>query len=313
MLRPALRLSLAVMALTLLLTSPAAAAPKCVDLLAGQTLVAGQVCVDNDEDYLYVQYSAAAGWSIDEVHLFVGNSLTGMPKTRSGNPQVGLFPYADLVGGDFFEYKLPLGDFEASCGGSNLALAAHAVVQRTDSGKRESAWGAGTRLVAKGNWATWFEYTTTCPPPPPTQPTACLATETAFAVGDQTFHDLGIRGGSWGWQITVAAGTANGTAPLYAGAAQNDTSKGTYVGDVVYQLSNGDLTVTYVMAQSFGLKATHVYAANTPVTTRAPGQFGNTHDPLDDVSIDAHTISGLSEGTVYLVAHADVCTVTPVP
>jgi hypothetical protein len=36
-----------------------------------------------------------------------------------------------------------------------------------------------------------------------------------------------------------------------------------------------------------------------------PGQYGNIHDELANVTSDSYTISGLS-GTIYVVAHATV-------
>src|SRR5690606_34969211 len=55
--------------------------------------------------------------------------------------------------------------------------------------------------------------------------------ETAFAFGEKTFIDLGVTKSRWGWQMgPLNKGTYE--APLFAGAGQNDVTKGTKVGKV---------------------------------------------------------------------------------
>jgi len=70
-------------------------------LFAGQTINAGTVSYDdidtdndNQEDALQITYSTTGGWELTEVHFFIGSSLSEMPTTKSGNPQIGLFPYS---------------------------------------------------------------------------------------------------------------------------------------------------------------------------------------------------------------------------
>ncbi len=300
------------LAVWIALMTPALGAPACNTLYAGQTIDAGTVCSDNDSDFLTVTYTTVGGWTLSEVHLFVGHSLVEMPQTKTGNPKIGNFPYTDDANGaTTYTFRLPLGDFQASCG-SVLTLAAHAVVSKVNadgSVRTETAWGAGTRMVAKGNWATYFSYTVQCPPPPPT---ACTRTETAFAFGEQTFADVGlINDRRWGWQLTVRAGVS-GSTPIYAGAGGNDISKGTHVGTLTYMYSGGMLNLTYTMlSNSYSMSTTHLYANDANITTSAPGRFGNLHENLpagtttDSYSIPAVDTNG--DGIIFVVAHAEVC------
>lgn len=87
---------------------------------------------------------------------------------------------------------------------------------------------------------------------------------------------------------------------LWAGAAQCDTSRGILVGTVnVGYGSDGYVTVTYDMDNSYLLEETHVYAGYVPFPTDkkdnptvAPGMYSNA--------------SPFSGGDVYVIAHAKV-------
>ncbi|CAK8725232.1 hypothetical protein GMJAKD_15950 [Candidatus Electrothrix aarhusensis] len=59
--------------------------------------------------------------------------------------------------------------------------------------------------------------------------------ETAYALGDKTFIDLGITSSRWGWQITVNESDKLLSFPLFAGAGQNDITQGTEVGILLVQ------------------------------------------------------------------------------
>jgi hypothetical protein len=86
----------------------------------------------------------------------------------------------------------------------------------------------------------------------------------------------------WGW--------TNGPLPegsyewdIYAGAGQNDLSKGTVVGTLYVDYEDGCVTVTYELDEGYYLGETHLWVGNdvlpevkrgkTSVYTNAPGQF----------------------------------------
>lgn len=283
---------------------PAAeAAPLCQILYAGKTANAGSVCVDNDTEFLTVTYATTGDWWLDDLHLFVGTSLSQMPQTSVGNPKIGLFPYTvEDERSQQYTFRIPLGDFKPWACGTTLYVAAHAALVRRDAGgnayQTETGWANGTRLTTKGSWAMYFTYAIQCP--------TTLACETAFALGDVTFIQLGITDSRWGWQITVPSNTSS-TRKLYAGAAQNDVTKGTYVGDLSYSYSGSVLNVNYQMFPGSTLKKTHVYADESPLSTIAPGKYGNQHT-LTNASSDSYTLN-VAGNPIYVVAHAEVCTV----
>lgn len=287
-----------------------------VELLAGQTIPVGYVEVTNSDTQITVAYVITeGGWYLVETHLHIADSITGIPINRKGNPVVGLFDYshsytyADKVTYDKFIVDIPYS--EDDC----FVIAAHAsVVKMTEYGEiiqSETAWADGTRFTDQGNWGTYFEY--------------CLTTiqekfcETAFAYGEDYATcflqiDLNNDGNGdfnrWGWTNQIGEGIY--FFPIYAGAGQCDTTKGTLVGILEVIYLNGSATVIYEMAPGYFMDETQLYVGSEILPkdtngnyTVAPGQYGNIHD-LTDATSDSYTIEGLSDN-IYVVAHAVVC------
>jgi len=141
---------------------------ECVDLIAGQYTVAGEVCIINDLDNLYVTYTTAYGWMLNESHLAVSSDEVGTGEwsengwtNRPGNPAPGQFPYGanhDPGSDDTFMYTIPLDEISGGVNpGDELHIGAHAVVVMGD--QTETAWGEGETFRDQGNWAMYFEYT----------------------------------------------------------------------------------------------------------------------------------------------------------
>jgi len=128
--------------------------------------------------------------------------------------------------------------------------------------------------------------------------------ETAFGYSDFSFSSLGL-GPRWGWQITVQSGQSGNT-PLYAGAGQDATEKGTQIGNLIYSYNGTQLQVQYQLQPGWCLTETHVYASTQPISNLAPGSYGNQH-VLGGQSMDSYSIA-VSGSPLYLVAHAGVCT-----
>lgn len=123
----------------------------------------------------------------------------------------------------------------------------------------------------------------------------------------------------WGWTNgPISENSGEHTFDIYAGAGQCDLTKGTLVGQLTANYSNGTLTVTYTMTETsafnntpYTLTETHLYVGSDPYPqlpnsnyTVAPGQYGNqnTHDNVTEYTYE---IDGLS-GNIYFVAHAVV-------
>ena len=125
----------------------------------------------------------------------------------------------------------------------------------------------------------------------------CYVYETAYAMGNPAdcFSVYGFS--QWGWTNPIGPGSTYEW-PLWAGAGQCDTSKGTLVGTVMVNYNGTTVTVTYNVNSPYLQDETHVYVGSNPVPldkkgkqTVAPGQYTN---------------SGANGGTVYVIAHAVV-------
>ncbi len=133
----------------------------CVDLIAAQHHVAGEVCVANDADELTVTYTTAGNWNLVETHLHVAGDAGDIPQTRQGQPIPGRFDhsgsYDPATTSD--TYTISLDDLDADWGEEQV-VAAQAVVERDEDGgtQQEDAWGDGERFTDRGTWATYLTY-----------------------------------------------------------------------------------------------------------------------------------------------------------
>ncbi len=143
------------------------------------------------------------------------------------------------------------------------------------------------------------------------QPPVACGTAYAYHADYATcFLDLGFS--AWGWTNgPLAPGSYK--FELWAGAADCDTSKGRLVGWLTVDYDGSEAVVTYNMYEGNWMTATHLYVGNNRLPrnkkgqeTVSPGQYPYKHDPLDDVTTDSYTVTGLS-GDIYVVAHAVAC------
>lgn len=304
-----------------------------VALLAGQFIDAGSVTAEVVGENLVVAYSTKDGWELKEVHLWVGESLASLPKTRSGNPQIGLFPYKATLAADttYYAFSIPLETLEFQCPSADkqLFLAAHASVGkelRDGSVQTETGWAEGPKINDKGSWATYFSIVLTCCEPEDEDPELGNC-ETAFAYHDVApgfcFLDFDGNGDTvgdfsrWGWSIgPLAPSTEAYLFPIYSGAGQCDLDKGLLVGWLAVLYDGFDAQVSYNLYDGFGLTETHLFAgvAVLPVDvnggfTVAPGQYPYITEGLGGSLTNGYVVSGFGGEDIYVVAHAVVCEV----
>ena len=149
----------------------------------------------------------------------------------------------------------------------------------------------------------------------PTNPETWTKEETAWAKGNTTFTDLGISN-KWGWVFDYEIGQNKSQFELWAGAAQNDTSKGTLVGYVEVYNDSDSLYVKYTINEpGWVILKTHLYVGETNPTTADPGQLGyQSGDSGQPVISSSGVLSytfeidnGWTDGTdLKLAAHAEV-------
>ncbi len=293
---------------------------SCVPLIAGQHHNIGSVCATIEDEYMKVTYSLTGDWKLEETHLWVGTSLTDLPATPSGNPQIGLFPYASgpLDHVNEYSHYVPLSLFgltadQEECNPLDLFLVAHAAVVRVVDGEivqGETAFGEGPRLVRRGSWGMYFGWRLVCEQngDPEPEPLIC---ETAFARGESAtcFSEFGFS--RWGW---TNGALKNGihTMDIYAGAAQCDISKGLHVGTLHVSFNQGVAVVQYQMLPGFTMSETHLYVGEEPLPrdvngdyTVAPGQYP-VKENLYHAFFAEYEIGNLPPW-IHVVAHSVVC------
>ena len=123
------------------------------DLIAGQTIPAGQVIITHDDDYIYVEYLTSGGWGLSEVHLYIGTA-DGVPRNKTAI-QIGHFPYSATNLNGVTQYKIPVPRSALPTeptGG--YAVFAHAVVMNGD--RQETAWSNGCAYKPLITVKSWF-------------------------------------------------------------------------------------------------------------------------------------------------------------
>jgi hypothetical protein len=131
--------------------------PKAVRLMAGKNIHAGSITVSNDEKNVYISYSSTGEWKIKATQLFIG-ACTAIPKGKTGNPNVGLFPHKEQFPTftDSWKVSIPVSSL-SSC----FCIAAHAELVKVSNGivvQSETGWGEAVQISPKGSWAMSFEY-----------------------------------------------------------------------------------------------------------------------------------------------------------
>lgn len=313
--------------------------PSCYDLLAGQTIYAGDVCVSLDGDNILVEYQTADGWELSETHVWVGDAADGYPQTKKGNPQVGKFPYnsGDLGGLSYHSETVPLAavtssfeDLYSYCGAiyvPPLYLMAHAAIRRPDGSggfQTETGWSAGAGVVDRGSWATRSTLTFSVTCDTGTTSGTDLGSETAWVFGASTFDSLlscgddNVRGTEddgqdagtgtlatrWGWSVGPVAVGDTVVRDIYAAAGLNDLTKGSLIGTATITNNGSMVSVTLQTDPDYAFTTVQAYVGDNHSCTVAPGQLGFIAEYPD--SATEHTSYHVHDGgDAYLAIHLD--------
>ena len=258
---------------------------------------------------------------LNTARLWIGSAWSQAPLNNGGNLVFGSFPYqSGSINTDSHSFNIPLSSLVAMKGltsadelcGQSFVVVAHAEVNNGSS--TEGAFAEGTRISSKnGNRGQYFTITFSCTADAPVTARTC---ETGFAFGDTELDDIMVtnkRGElvnlteRWGWQITVAPSATPTVRDIYAGAGQNDLSKGVKVGTLTVEYPvGGPLKATYKMDSGFSMDEAHLYVGSTSTTTAAPGQFTYVAEGLNGATEKTFT-HAISSDPAYVVAHAVAC------
>ncbi|QYA25997.1 hypothetical protein G3I01_10885 [Gramella sp. MT6] len=136
------------------------------------------------------------------------------------------------------------------------------------------------------------------------------ACETAFMFGDtpiNTFNNVN----RWGWAelFDDADGTSQ-TFKIWAGAGQNDTSKGTHVGDATVTLNgDGDVELDIDIFSGYSFDELHVNLSEDQPsgnTAKAPGQYNRNGEVSADVTEYTFDFNN-TDGDFWIIVHAVTC------
>ena len=128
----------------------------------------------------------------------------------------------------------------------------------------------------------------------------CYLYETAYAKGGEAICFI-PNFANWGWTNQIRPGTYYWD--LWAGAAQCDTAKGTWVGmvTVVYG-ADRSFNFQYHVDSPYILDETHLYAGtgtfpkdNRGRLTVAPGQYSIMPGLYGDIYVIAHAVDGIPD------------------
>lgn len=119
----------------------------------------------------------------------------------------------------------------------------------------------------------------------------------------------------WGWVTGPIQDGYKDKCEIYAGAAKCDTSRGTMVGWLDYDFSDGELVVYYTATDGYEFTEIHLYVGTEMYPqlpngkpTVAPGHYNYGGDYPDGIDQVQFNIEDYEEGDeLYIIAHAVVC------
>jgi hypothetical protein len=296
-------------------------APTTVDLMAGQSIDAGDVSVWNDTENLYVKYETQNGWMLKQNHLAVGTALTDIPQTKGKKPVAipGQFAYSNSFDptAASYTYTIPLNSLDASYN-DILYVATHAVVVKPLSDgtyQQETGWGSGNKFG--GAWGMYFNYTIQQP-----QVSGGYTTYTSAGSAWGTGEDFGT-----GISDYFVFDDFSTDKTVVLGMGRNEIN----VGSVTAHLDADTQTinVTYSTMDPYFMDQTHVYVGGAAPTSSAPGSYADqytvssgseyfqTHTfTINLLTVDANedgvydfdtNKDGIVDGNqIYIAAHAHI-------
>jgi hypothetical protein len=285
------------------------------------TISYGTVTISNDATNLYVKYSLLEGWVINYgetaskigAHLFVGSEAqllathTGVTFEDENSVHLwenNLGPYRfepkEGPGVNEYTFTIPRNTIYVDC----PYIVALVDIKNTQTGVVKTDLSA--RAYTKC-YAYYFQYCW--------QSCGSGSCETAYAKANQNstcFLGLaGVNANNWGWSNQV---TSSGTWdwPIWAGAGQCETSKGTQVGTLHVSYDGKNVTVKYNLFAGFKSTGTHLWVGNTYLPMKngkyvtAPGQFEIAYQAFYDPSTESYGPIPMT-APFYIAAHMEVC------
>lgn len=133
-------------------------------ILAGQTILAGNVIISNTNTELIIKATSnnLLGWYIQKVHIYASVNSPVL-----GNPAPGQFPYQSIFYSppiNNYELHIPLAELNANCS-SKIYMALHFEMVRVQNGsivQTETGWSYGPDVFNSARWGWQFSYDSKC-------------------------------------------------------------------------------------------------------------------------------------------------------
>lgn len=293
--------------------------PTCVNLIAGQRIHAGTVCMTIEPRVaMNVIYTTTDGWQLTEAHLAAGDSMLDVPIDNEGNPQIGQFEFesGDITGATSHAFVVPLRNFHLDqsaerCDPVTAHLAAHAILRKRDADgtwQTQTGWGHGERVVERDSWTTLLTLSLECDAQAPLRLETC---EAAFAKGDASTCFIGAdfdQDGSddgidrWGWSSGPLPPGTGAAWPVYVGASECDVDRATRIGSLSVSYGReGNAQIVFDRVGDFVLDEEHLYVGTEPLPrgkdgrlTVAPAGYPIVQQ-LDDATHTENQVGGLGQ------------------
>lgn len=302
------------------------------NLMAGQHIYVGTVSwLDTENGSFKVTYTLTNGWTMSESHVFVGLKSV-MPVNKPGAPKIGKFPYKEVHSPAVttYTYTIPSDGFPLPPDYTDLAIAAHAVVNNPDGGT-ETAWAECNYTFTDKGWGTWSFFV---------DGAVYIPDETIYyAIQQNSNGDLvlvHINGGSDQADVILSENVASSgvvTAAAYDPITanlffvignslfvnnMNSDSPSQFIGNLLGQPAGGAFVNGYFYYFNNDPNSTH-FNELIQVQIIPDGNGGFTIDENSDfsssiysditVSLNITDLAVSSDGTVYLVGTDNVGTV----
>jgi hypothetical protein len=176
--------------------------PETHTLWAGKNINAGSVTVWNTLETLYVKYEMAGNWWLDETHVAVATTLSGIPQ-KNGNPIPGRFSFKTTHDPRVQTYTYAIVLQPEWSVGTELYIATHAAAAQLDDGgnvlQRQTGW-AGPHDFPGKNWAKYLKYTVKKVYKDVNLPTGQVRMR-GFYPGSQSYWDIELAGVPTGFDV----------------------------------------------------------------------------------------------------------------
>lgn len=289
-------------------------------------ITAGTIEIGNDEDYLYVTYTADPLWQFYAIYLDVGQIAD---IETAGDPGAEYFAYFDFPS-YYYSNTTPLGSYTVQIAKSDInfddddcfVISAYAFAENIENPDAPVQYQMfATSSFSESPLGYYVDYCwEDCSPPEPLggprlsyayhdDHSDCFkdirrANAKYYPQGNGTWKNFQL----WGWRNgDLDPGTY--TMDLWAQVQGCNPTDGTLVGEVTIDFDGSNATITYEVDPAYTLISTYLYAGKKRLPKKwgnyyvLPWFYPNKHYQINSTT-DTYNISGITGNKFYVIASA---------